>query len=79
MREIGAVFSGEADMATELVLPDGYEAVLYVEATTPEVATSPPQPPDFGHFRVGSFNRSLTPILLGLPAAATGEPRAVVE
>jgi erythromycin esterase len=34
MREIGAAFRGEADMATEVVLPDRYEAVIYIEATT---------------------------------------------
>ena len=34
MREVGAVFSSEADMASELVLPDQLEAVIYVEATT---------------------------------------------
>ncbi|HKV08894.1 MAG TPA: erythromycin esterase family protein, partial [Thermoanaerobaculia bacterium] len=33
MRETGAAFSGEADMARELVLPDEHEAVIYVEAT----------------------------------------------
>lgn len=33
-RAVGSSFSGEADMAMELVLPDVYEAVLYVETTT---------------------------------------------
>ncbi|HVS01034.1 MAG TPA: erythromycin esterase family protein, partial [Thermoanaerobaculia bacterium] len=34
MREIGSTFSSEADMATEVVLPDQYEAVIYIETTT---------------------------------------------
>ncbi len=44
MREIGASFRGEADMATEVVLPDRYEAVIYVEATT----RARPNPPSIG-------------------------------
>lgn len=44
MREIGAVFWGEAEMATELVLPDRYEAVIYFEATT-RVRRNPPVKP----------------------------------
>jgi erythromycin esterase len=44
MRSIGAVVGGEADMATELVLPDHYEAVIYVEATTRARPNPPTQP-----------------------------------
>jgi erythromycin esterase len=44
MREIGAVFSGEADMVTELVLPGHYEAVIYVETTTRARPNPPTQP-----------------------------------
>jgi len=46
MREIGAAFRGEADMATEVVLPDRYEAVIYVEATTRARPNPPAQLPD---------------------------------
>jgi erythromycin esterase len=34
VRAVGSSFSGEADMAMEVVLPDIYEAVIYVESTT---------------------------------------------
>jgi erythromycin esterase len=34
MRSIGSSFSSEPNMMTELVLPDHFEAVIYVEATT---------------------------------------------
>jgi erythromycin esterase len=34
VRKIGSTFTSEADMATEVVLPDLYEAVIYIEATT---------------------------------------------
>jgi erythromycin esterase len=43
-REIGAAFRSEADMATEVVLPDRYEAVIYVEATTRARPNPPTQP-----------------------------------
>ena len=42
-RAVGSSFSGEADMAMELVLPDVYEAVIYVEATT-RARPNPPWP-----------------------------------
>lgn len=44
VREIGASFSGEANMARELVLPDEYEAVIYVETTTRARPNPPTQP-----------------------------------
>jgi erythromycin esterase len=44
MREIGATFRGEADMATEVVLPGRYEAVIFVEATT-RARPNPPAKP----------------------------------
>ncbi len=43
-RAVGSSFSGEADMAMEVVLPDLYEAVAYVEATT-RARPNPPLPP----------------------------------
>lgn len=43
-RAVGSSFSGEADMAMELVLPDVYEAVIYVEATTRARPNPPLQP-----------------------------------
>lgn len=44
MREAGAAFSSEADMARELVLPDEYEAVIYIEATTRARPNPPVRP-----------------------------------
>lgn len=43
MRKIGSDFSSEADMATELVLPARFEAVIYVESTTPARPNPPPR------------------------------------
>ncbi len=43
-RAVGSAFSGEADMAMELVLPEVYEAVVYVEATTRARPNPPLQP-----------------------------------
>ena len=43
-RQVGTAFSGEADMAMELVLPEVYEAVIYVEATTRARPNPPVQP-----------------------------------
>jgi erythromycin esterase len=44
MRWIGASFRSEDDMATEVVLPGKYEAVVYVEATT-RARPNPPAKP----------------------------------
>ncbi|HEY4593920.1 MAG TPA: erythromycin esterase family protein, partial [Thermoanaerobaculia bacterium] len=46
MRSIGAAFTSEANMVSELVLPDDYEAVIYVEATTRARPNPPTQPQD---------------------------------
>jgi erythromycin esterase len=43
-RGVGSTFTGEADMAMEGVLPDLYEAVIYVEATTRARPNPPLQP-----------------------------------
>ena len=43
-RAVGSSFSGEADMAMELALPEVYEAVVYVEATTRARPNPPVQP-----------------------------------
>jgi erythromycin esterase len=44
VRGVGSSFTGEADMAMEVVLPDLYEAVIYVEATTRARPNPPAQP-----------------------------------
>ncbi|HEX5760312.1 MAG TPA: erythromycin esterase family protein, partial [Thermoanaerobaculia bacterium] len=44
VRGVGSAFSGEADMAMEVVLPDIYEAVIYVESTTRARPNPPAQP-----------------------------------
>jgi len=44
VRGVGSSFTGEADMAMEVVLPDIYEAVIYVEATTRARPNPPAQP-----------------------------------
>ncbi len=43
MRKTGSDFSSEANMATEVVLPDAFETVIYVEATTRARPNPPPQ------------------------------------
>ena len=44
VRGVGSSFTGEADMAMEVVLPDLYEAVIYVESTTRARPNPPTQP-----------------------------------
>jgi erythromycin esterase len=44
LREVGAAFSGENDMTSEVVLPDAYRAVVFVEATT-RARPNKPTPP----------------------------------
>jgi len=44
VRGVGSSFTGEADMAMEVVLPDLYEAVIYIESTT-RARPNPPMKP----------------------------------